>query len=263
MQVINSKNNELVKLVKKLHYKRYRSAYGLFILEGILNFEEILGKSSLLDTAIFSETVADDLYKEFIKQHPNIKATVVSEPVMKLISQHTTTPGVLMLVKLPDYNWHKLFAEKNFFIYLDEIRDPGNLGAIIRSAWALGTDGVLLSKGCADPFAGKAARASMGGILNLPLLTGVTSEDLQMLQCQGYQIVVTSLSADSKEYHEFRYHNKTVIVIGNEIVGVNKEIINLADIKVHIHMYNQADSLNAASACAIIASEVSYQIHEN
>ena len=68
MQVINSKNNELVKLVKKLHYKRYRSAYGLFILEGILNFEEILGKSSLLDTAIFSETVADDLYKEFIKQ---------------------------------------------------------------------------------------------------------------------------------------------------------------------------------------------------
>ena len=141
---------------------------------------------------------------------------------------------------------------------LDQISDPGNLGTIIRTAWALDIDGILLSKGCTDPFSPKAVRASMGGILNIPVYTSVGLKELDSLKSAGYKITGTALNVRTSVF-DCDYRQAQVIVIGSESRGVRPEIQRCCDKLIKIPINPAVDSLNAAVACAIIMAEVRKQ----
>ena len=137
---------------------------------------------------------------------------------------------------------------------LDQISDPGNMGSIIRSCWALGVKGLLLASGCADPFSPKVVRSSMGGILNLPLIDNITDQELDLLVGQGYEFICTGMQ-NARDYYSVDLTGSKVLVMGSEARGVSQEIISRSGCMIKIPMKSKVDSLNVAAACAIIVGE--------
>ncbi|MGI5911894.1 MAG: TrmH family RNA methyltransferase [Syntrophomonadaceae bacterium] len=141
---------------------------------------------------------------------------------------------------------------------LDRVSDPGNMGTIIRTAWALDIEGILLTEDCTDPFSPKVVRASMGGILNVPVYTAVSWESIKQLRAKGYQIVGTAIDAPVN-FFDFNYSGANIIVIGSESKGVSNDILVNCDSLIKIPINPVVDSLNAAIACAIIMMEIRKQ----
>jgi TrmH family RNA methyltransferase len=150
-------------------------------------------------------------------------------------------------------DWMQMRAEdKNLLLLLlDEIQDPGNLGTILRTAEAAGVDAVVLGKGSVDLYNGKVMRATMGALFRLPVFSRSLPEMAEEWRAQGGRLLVSSLRDDSVAYDEADYSGKTAIVIGNEGRGVSSALIEKADQLVHIPIYGQAESLNAAVAAGI------------
>lgn len=144
---------------------------------------------------------------------------------------------------------------QNIIFALDNIQDPGNLGTIIRTLDCAGISTLLLSKGTVDLYNPKVVRGTMGAIYRVNILKDLElKETLLEMKKEGYQIVVTDLSA-SMFHYDLNYQQKLVIVIGNESNGVNEEIKSIADVKIKIPMLGRTESLNAGVAASVVAYE--------
>lgn len=141
-------------------------------------------------------------------------------------------------------------------VALDELNDPGNLGTVIRTADAMGARGILLSRGCTDPFAPKALRAAMGSTYHIPIWIGDIEAELSELKENGYTLICGHLKGKS----ELPYFNKDcVIVIGNEGKGVSPSVAEKCMLY-RLPMKGRAESLNASVAASLIIYEVSKRI---
>jgi TrmH family RNA methyltransferase len=253
MLEIKSRDNNNLKLVRKLHDKKYRDQEGLFIIEGKRSFLEAIKKTDLIYSIYISQEKETE-YRDYYLKYPHINFYLIDAQLMTYISTTAAPQGVLLVMKKPAIPTVEAIQDKRFLVYLDHINDPGNLGTIIRSCWALDVDMLLLSPGCADPYNPKSVRSSMGGIINLPITLDITSSYLQTMLKNGHRLVVTDLS-QGINYYKFDYTQKSILVIGNEAWGVSDEIKKISTDYIKIPMNSRADSLNAASACAIIIAE--------
>jgi TrmH family RNA methyltransferase len=160
----------------------------------------------------------------------------------------TETPqgvlGVFALAGLPAWP-----STTTLLVALDGVRDPGNVGTIMRSAAAAGADGVVLMPECADPFGGKAVRAAMGAHFRLPLLS--TEWERVGTDLPGMKIVVASAAARAI-YDEWDWTQPSMVVIGAEAIGVSDEGTRNADVAVRVPMVGDSESINAAAAAAIL-----------
>ena len=148
-----------------------------------------------------------------------------------------------------------ILKNSSLLLGLDNIRDPGNLGTMIRTADAAGADGVLLSNGCVELFNLKVIRSTMGSVFHLPVIENLDfSEVIPDLKEDGFKIIVSEVH-EGKDYTEVDYPEKTCIVIGNEASGISKEILNLADERIKIPIFGKAESLNASVAAGILLYE--------
>lgn len=250
IQEITSSDHKLVKKIASLKEKKYRERYGEFLVEGAHSVAWALSSPYQVRDIVFSGdfSLPENLRKALGEY------TVVKVPghVFAKMADTKTPQGILCTCALPKV---PETPEKGFFVYCDRVRDPGNLGTIIRTADAMGFDGVVLSPDCVDPFNPKLVRSTMGSLFHVSLFDGVDYEKLSEWQENGFQLVVSALTDASVTPKELQFSDKTVIVMGNESSGVCPELIDRADKVVKIPMAGSAESLNVAAAAAILMYE--------
>ena len=174
MEHITSKNNRWIRLAIRLKQKKYRDKNKMFLMEGLRNAEDVQNQEiSDIVCLVQSGRAENGSVQHIFERGGNLHWLFceVEEPLMRLISGTENGQGIILLVKQPyvmDYP-QLLNGLHGKYVLLDTVQDPGNVGAIIRTAAAAGCSGVLLTKGSADPYSEKVVRSSMGSILRLPI----------------------------------------------------------------------------------------------
>lgn len=247
-----SRDNQFVKHALKLKQKKYRDEQGRFIIEGIRLIEEGI-REGLVDYILYSSKLMDTNGAGRIESS-GVKMYEVSHDILKELCDTQTPQGAAAVAVKPGGLSEDIKGD--FIIIADGIQDPGNLGTIIRTADAAGGDGVILLKGTVDAYNPKTLRSTMGSVFHIPIICYDDLENLvDSLKEKGFFIYASSLE-DSETIYNSDFKGKTAIVIGNEANGIPKEHVKLCTHKIKIPMPGRAESLNAASAAAIIMYEV-------
>lgn len=260
--ITSSSNTRIKRLIGLLKKGKLRREEKVFVCEGKKMFLEVLCQfPERIKEAYFTEEAFEEINKEYGKQLERVNYELVSSSVFDKIAETVTPQGVIAIVSMPEYTLDDLSGrcEVNDDIYariliLDNLRDPGNLGTIVRTAEAAGMTGILLSEESVDVTNPKVVRSTMGGILRVPIYyTSSMAKTLGDLKnkISGFKIFASALDA-SVPYDQVEYGNNYGIVIGNESSGVSKEVIKSSDYRIHIPMEGKVESLNAAIAAAII-----------
>lgn len=253
LELIQSKDNSLIKEIKKLKNKRFRTLNSQFLVEGFRFVEEAL-ISSFQVSQIFLNENCQDKWQNFNLDkllQKSTKVYLVKEQVFKQLSETENPQGIVAVV-----DKMKLTNTKNQGIYVlvDKVQDPGNLGTIIRSAHAAGASGIIVTKGTVDVYNEKTLRSTMGSIFNIPVIEDETLAFTKELKENNFKLIVSSLE-NSTSFYNIDMTQDLIIAIGNEGSGISEEIYSLGDIKVKIPMPGNAESLNAAVAASIMLFE--------
>ena len=237
--ILTSKNNPLIKETASLKEKKGRKELGLFLVEGRKMALECAKSGFEIERVFVSESYTGEI-------PCSDELTVrVSDDVFRFLSDEKTPQGILCRVKLPDT---RLQAPQGKCLLLDGVADPGNMGAILRTANAAGYKQVYLTKDCADPFSPKSVRASMSGVFFTNIHRGERAEILSVLQ--GFPIVVADMGGVN--VFSFEAPQSFALAIGNEANGVSEEVAGAATHTVKIPMQATQESLNAAVSAGII-----------
>lgn len=252
--MITSTSNVQIKEISALLKKsRERKEKKVFVIEGRKMFEEICQDMSRVVKAYFSDSYVKEQYSE--KELPQIPYEIVADSVFDAMAETVTPQGVLAIVKMPEYSLQEMLENAGTLVLLENVRDPGNLGTIIRTAEAAGVSGVILSKESVDIYNPKVIRSTMGAVYRVPFLY---VEDFQELLCtlreQNVHLLAAHLKG-RKNFDKADYSGKVGILIGNEANGLSEEATGFADEKVLIPMAGSVESLNAAVAAALLMYE--------
>ena len=252
---ITSKDNETVKMLKKLRDKKYRDQENCYIIEGIkLIKEAILENTEIKLVVICDDCKQDNEFDSELKYEiAKYECIYVNEKIFLSITNVVNPQGIMAVVEKKN-NSDSIDFNDELILVLDDIQDPGNMGTILRTADSLNLKQIIVSKGSADVYNPKVVRSTMGAIFRINI---IESDDLvktvKEIKKHKVKIITTSLQTD-KSMYDVSY-DKTAIVIGNEANGVSKEILDLADEKVKIPMLGKTESLNASVATAVILYE--------
>lgn len=253
---VTSLTNQKIKELRKLKDKKYRTLTGTFLIEGVRFIDEAMRQAAKIRCLIVEdEKLLEDL-KEFkvYKSAQEVEILLVSPEIMKEMAQTVSPQGMIAQVEIPHLDPVTFKQEQGLWLYLDEVRDPGNLGTIIRTAHAFAVDGVILSKGCADPYQDKVLRSTMGSIFKTPLLTHQTVDFLSDQIEAGTSLYLADLE-HAQPLPGIQPNSKSMVVIGSEAHGVSAAIRALPHQSVMIPMPGGAESLNAAVAAALVLYE--------
>ena len=239
-----------------LKERKYREKERLFLLEGIKLFEEAL-KSGVCLTNVFA---TEKMYERCRKMAPEIEIIEVSESVYEKISTEKSPEGVICVAKYIDkiHNINKIYNKEEFSeenkrtLLLSSLRDPGNLGTVIRSAKAFGCDEIIMSSDCADIYNPKTVRAAMGTLFKQRLsIVQSLPETVRAMTEGGYKVYAAVLDDKALPLNKLDIGKKTAFIIGNEGHGIDYDVINAAGNTVYIPMAEGVESLNAAAAAAV------------
>ncbi len=252
--MIISDKNKIVKDIVKLKQRKERDKTGMFYLEGERIIDEIPSNIKI-ERYIFSETFYNDLINKY--KYSNFKNIIVDDNIFKKISDTINPQGIMAICHKPKMYMENIKIQKDsFFIILDRICDPGNMGTIIRTADALGADGIFLSKGCVDIYNDKVIRATMGSIFHIPIIDNCdVSSLIDYLKYNDVDIICTYLEGGKAPY-EINFNRSLAILIGNEANGVLKEYKEKATSLVKIPMIGNVESMNASISSAIVFYEI-------
>lgn len=255
MQVITSKDNEVIKQIKKLKEKKYRDEAGVYVIEGIKVLEEAISEEADIEKIIICEDCNNSgmISQKLLYTMAKYNCIYVSKKVFETLTDVVAPQGLMAVIKKPN-NENEIDYNQDIILALDGIQDPGNLGTILRTADSINLKQIIVTKNTADCYNPKVVRATMGAILRIKVIeTDNLVQTLKEIRKNKFKIVATSLETDNSIY-DIDYKKK-VIVIGNEANGVTKEVQAIADNKVKIPMFGNTESLNAAVATGIILYE--------
>ncbi|MHC1718452.1 MAG: TrmH family RNA methyltransferase [Acidaminococcaceae bacterium] len=257
-KAISSVNNQLIKETCELKLKKYRNVADAFIIEGARSTEEVLNSGWDIVYAFVDVSVDSGRVRTISDKLEAIGVTIfeVTPEVMQRLSDTDTPQGILLVVRkktceLNDFNQ----KHEGLLLVLDEVRDPGNLGTMIRTADAAGIAGIILLDGCTDVFAPKAVRSAMGSLFHLPIINEQNKKEfISWCREHNWSLWSSSLEGGQSIYGE-ELTDRTAIVIGNEAEGVSAEVLSASEKRIYIPMPGNAESLNAAIAAGIILFE--------
>lgn len=232
--ILTSRNNPLIKEMAALKEKKGRKEQGFFLVEGVKMVSEC--KRSGLE---IGRTFVSESYRGETDEN----AICISDEVFAFLSDEKTPQGILCSVRIPKPS---LCPPKESCLLLDGVSDPGNMGAIIRTANAAGYGEIYLV-GCTDPYSPKSVRASMSGIFFVRIYTGTREAVLEALS--GLPILAADM--DGENIFSFRPPEKFALAIGNEANGISEEVFQKAQHKLKIPMRAAQESLNAGIAAGI------------
>lgn len=253
--IITSRENPLIKLVAALQVSsEKRKRNGLFVLEGLRICKDACDNGIKFDKLIVSDAAAEKYAADTEKfSLISDECYKIPDSLFKKISDTKTPQGIIAVAKMPVTG--SCGIDKNGkYIALENVADPSNLGAISRTAEALGINGIILSSDGCDPYSPKALRASMGTLLRVPVfVTESFDETLKSTGLKRYACIVDKTAESIKEQS---FENGSVVMIGNEANGLTDSAKQSADVLVTIPMTGRAESLNAAAAAAIAMWEM-------
>lgn len=244
-----------LKDLSKLNKKHFRDETGLFLIEGKKIFAEAkaagAGIQQVLVTGKFLHEQSDFLQENGLTPRD---ITVIADHNAERLSETQTPPGIFAVVTKPEVSVDTLF-EKNFVAAFENVRDPGNMGTMIRTADWFGVNGILTSETSVDAYNDKVLRGSMGSVFHLDVVSSLDFQsDIEELKAHGFTIVVTRPeNADKKETSFIpKQGQKICLVLGNESLGTSAGIDQLADAFYSIPRLGKAESLNVAVSFGII-----------
>jgi len=253
--LITSLANEKVKLARSLHRRRGREKERLFIVEGVRLCEEAW-RAGITPALLFytPEVAAEGRVMRLLNAFAEVakRGMIVSEEVMRAISDTQTPQGLLAVVAISERP-----PKEGLLLIVDQLRDPGNLGTILRSAWAAGVGQVTTTKGTVDIYSPKVVRGAMGAHFHLSLAPDREWKEIEPL-LEGRQALLADARGEVA-YHEVDLTLPSALIIGGEAEGASKEAKRLAHKRVYIPMPGGAESLNAAVAASIILFEAARQ----
>ena len=254
-KVIESKDNSLIKLISNLqNSSKARRENGLFVLEGLRICKDASDNGIRFDKLIVSETAFEKYGNDIKNFSENSDECVkVTDTLFKRISDTTSPQGMIAVSSIPQNNIENIKCDGRY-VALENVQDPSNLGAVSRTAEALGVSGIILSAGGCDPYSPKALRASMGTLLRMPLIIlDDFSKEINKLGLKTYSCVVDK---DAQKITDISFSNGSVVIIGNEANGITEATKGVSDELITISMKGSAESLNAAVAAAIAIWEM-------
>lgn len=250
-----------------LQKKKKRQEAGKCIIEGTrLCYEGLLSgweTETAFVTEAFTQSDHWGQFQELFKLK-KIAWQLLPPQHFNRLADTDTPQGVLMVMKIPSYLPDQLnFSAVGFVLLLQGIRDPGNLGTIIRTADWYGAGAVILSRDCVDPFNPKVLRGTMGSIFHLPVYSVPDLiEEIRRLKEKRFQVVTSSLNGE-KVLHKTHFKHPVALVLGGEAQGISADLQKLADIDVRIRKYGNAESLNVAIAGGVFMDYIAAQISKN
>ncbi len=255
---ITSKDNNIVKHLRSLSESKQRKQEKAFLIEGVKMVEEALRDDLGVKMVVAAPSLTQHHGKGLLKlaESRGIDVVWVSERLMDTLSESKTPQPVMAIVRFQQHSEEDLLADKSGLIVIaHQLQDPGNLGTIIRTAEAVGASGIALTHSTVDPFNAKAIRASMGSILRLPIIhVGDLPAFIKKCKQRGYQTAATVLTGE-KTHFEVDLKTPTVVILGQEGAGLPQDIMEGIDLRVRIPMADTIDSLNVATAAAVILYE--------
>jgi TrmH family RNA methyltransferase len=224
LEYIGSKDNSLIKEIKKLKEKKYRKDNIMFLVEGFRFAEEALD-SDFEVAQIFISASGEFKYENSAvknKIQKNTKVYSVSDSLFKSICDTEHPQGIIATVRNKSV---EIKYEDGFYVLADKIQDPGNMGTIIRTAHAAGALGVIITKGTVDIYNEKTLRATMGSIFKMPVIYDSDLSTVEKLRDVGFKLVTSSLECD-KNFYDIDLSGKVIISVGNEGNGISAEVYN-------------------------------------
>lgn len=266
IQQISSLDNARVKLAAALRQKKVRDETGLFIIEGIHLIEEALAADWAIEhLLVCRERFTPEQFTALTNRLLSFadQLIVVSATVFKKVAETESPQGILAVVRQRQPEMRAAVSgnghcRRPVWVVLDAVQDPGNVGTIVRTADAAGASGVVLAPGSADLYAGKTVRASMGSLFHLPIYKASVQECLAYFSAENIPIFVADANS-AKNYNEFDLTAACAVVFGNEGAGVGEAFRQHAAAAIRIPIIGQAESLNVASAAAVILFEAARQ----
>ena len=247
MQIISSKDNELVKHIKKLKDKKYRDESNEYIIEGVKLIEEAVKEKAKIKKVI----ICEDTTRTY--EIAKYECIYVTDKIFASITQVTNPQGIMAIIEKNDVDTSIDYTQ-DIIVALDDVQDPGNLGTILRTVDSIGVNQIIVSKGTADAFNSKVVRSTMGAIFRVKIIeTDNLIQTIKEIKKHHFKLMVTSLQTENSIY-DIQF-NKKIVVIGNEANGVSKDIQEMADEKAKIPMLGKAESLNASVATGIVLYE--------
>lgn len=256
--IITSKDNPAVKLYQRLSSsKKDRLQYGLFVLEGMRIVQDAVAENADLYALIVTERAFEKFGNELFQADlRNAKKIVISNELGNKIASTNQTQGVFAVCRIP-IGRKMVFRKNGRYIVLFGLQDPGNVGMIIRTADALGMDGIIMSGSC-DLYSPKVIRSTMGSVFRMNIVIENDTDALfEQLRGSGVTSCASVIDTDAEKVSECGFDGANAIFIGNEGNGLPREISERCDRKITIPMHGNINSLNAAMAAGIMMWELS------
>lgn len=255
MQVITSKDNEIIKNIKRLKEKKFRIQEHKYLIEGIKLIEEAIAENADIDTIVVCEDCIknQELDSKLLYEVAKYNCIYVNERIFGLITDVKNPQGILAVIKKEEES-QKINYDEDLIVILDQVQDPGNLGTILRTVDSIGLKQIIVAQGSGDMFNPKVVRSTMGAIFRVKV---IESEDIQKtineVKKHKFKIIATSLETN-KSIYDVEY-KKSAIIIGNEANGVSKTLLDVSDELIKIPMIGKTESLNASVATGIVLYE--------
>jgi TrmH family RNA methyltransferase len=245
-----------VKYVRSLYRRRVRHRERHFVIEGLRLVEEALRAGVVPALAFFTPDLDSQRGRELLAVIEGLRGEcfVVTDTVMRALSDTVSPQGILAVVPfielpLPESPW--------LILVVDKVRDPGNLGTILRSAEAAGASQVILTSATVDVYSPKVVRGAMGAHFYLPIATGVSWPEMAGA-LRGRQILLAETKG-GKVYCEVDWTKPSALIVSSEAEGASQEAERLATERIVIPMQGKAESLNVAVAASVILFEAARQ----
>lgn len=251
--MITSNHNPRIKFVRALQGRaRERRDAGAFVVDGVRLVEEALNSNWIFQFALYDETLNERgrVLVENLRSH-GIEVEEVSASVMKSLSETEAPQGILAVLALSDL---PLPNNPNFILIPDQVRDPGNLGTLLRTAAATGVQAVLIPPDTTDAFAPKVLRSGMGAHFKLPIVSKKWEEIEQIVTSSSLQVLIADMGGSS--CWETDLCQPLALIIGSEAEGASDTARTLATQQISIPMSGMMESLNAGVAGSVLMFEV-------
>ncbi len=252
---ITSTSNPLVKQVRALRQRKARAETGLFIAEGLHHVGEAIESGWVIDSILYAPNVATSSFAKELLATDDRRLQPVSSEVMEALSEKNNPQGILAVVQQKHAALSELSSVKTGVAMVTP-QDPGNVGTVLRTADAVGTDALFLVDGGVDLYHPTCVRASMGTLFWIPVLQSSFAELVAWAHERGIQLIGTSAHADAG-FRNFVPSPPWILVLGSEQKGLSADQLKACDARVSLPMRGRASSLNLAVAAGILLYQFS------
>ena len=257
--MISSTGNATIKAIRALRHRKARQEQGRYFVEGIRIVTEAAGTNAPVEQCVVAPDLLHSGHARAVVgrlRASGVPVTEVTSSVFASISLKENPQGLGAVIRQQVRSLSGVDARHGLcWVALNEVRDPGNLGTIVRTAEAVGAGGVIVLGDCADPYDPIALRASMGAIFAQPVVSASFEEFFMWATAECLQITGTSDAANI-HYREARYGAPAVLLMGSEREGLSAAHQDACDVVVRIPMMGRSDSLNLAVATGVMLYEI-------